>query len=493
MTKRTLETDVCIIGCGPAGITLARELSRPGTRVLIVESGYLEPDPFAQELLSGNGAGPVIKGYQGYLGASRSARVLGSATRWGGYCTPLSAADFQRREWVAGSGWPLCADDLEVFGARAASTLGIPPFDPADTALPESSDPDPGPLVARSYHIPFKPFLLRERFLSLAECPEFRAELGMTAVEIAARSDQVQWVRAMGSDGTELHIEAGIFILAAGAVENARMLMLNAQNITVNEEPLGRYFQEHFHVLAGKARIPSAQKWRDYVWAAPKPLLGYRLLKTLALSDDVQRDEQLLNANFEISAKLLGMREINNSIMTNGPIDADIFVRAEQGPNPESRMTLSDDADKLGRRKVSLHWKTRAQDWDSIVRSVPVVAAEVQRRWGIETKAVIHPEWPWPWAPAAPDQGTWSTWGCHHMGTTRMADDEASGVVDRDCRVYGMSNLFVAGSSVFPTGGFANPTFTIVALSIRLADHVRSVLHEDAHEKSHGSSQPARR
>lgn len=484
MAKHTLQTGVCIIGCGPAGITLARELVRSGTRVLIVESGRLELDHLAQELLRGNAAGPVIKGYQNYLGASRSARVLGSATRWGGYCIPLTAADFQRREWVAASGWPLGSGDLAAFAERAAGTLGIPPFSPADAVLPESSDPDPGPVVARTYHIPFKPFLLRDRFLALAGCPGFRAELGMTAVEIAARDDQVQWVRAMGSDGTELHIEAEIFILAAGAVENARMLMLNATgkrtDITVNEELLGRYFQEHFHVLAGKARIPNARKWQDYLWAAPKPLLGYRLLKTLALSDGVQRGEQLLNANFEITAKLLGMREINNSIMTDGPIEADIFVRAEQGPNPESRMTLSDNVDKFGRRRVNLRWKTSAQDWDSIVRSVPILASEVQRRWGIETKTLIHAEWPWPWAPAAPDQGTWSTWGCHHMGTTRMADDEGSGVVDSDCRVHGMSNLFVAGSSVFPTGGFANPTFTIVALSIRLAEHVSSVLRQPA-------------
>lgn len=449
--------------------------------MLVVESGRLEADPFAQALLKGNATGPVVKGYPNYLGASRSARVLGSATRWGGLCIPLSAGDFQRRDWVAGSGWPLSADDLTVFGAHAADTLGIPVFDDTDTAPPEAADGGaPGLLSSRAYHIPFKPFLLRDRFLALGERPRFHVELGMTAVDFAARNGEVQWLRALGADGSELHVEAKVFVLAAGAVENARILLLSAgdkkASITVNEGVVGRYFQEHFHVLAGKARIPSARTWRDYLWAVPRPLLGYQLLRTLVLSEDVQHRERLLNASFEISAKLLGMREIGNAITADGPIEGDIFVRAEQVPNAESRVSLSDSRDKLGRRRATLQWQPLPQDWDSVVRSVSIAAAEMLSRWKIEARILIDPEWPWPWAPASPDQGTWSTWGCHHMGTTRMARDEASGVVDTDCRVHGMSNLFVAGSSVFPTSGFANPTFTIVTLASRLAAHLSSVL-----------------
>jgi choline dehydrogenase-like flavoprotein len=286
-------------------------------------------------------------------------------------------------------------------------------------------------------------------------------------------------VRALGADGTELHVEAQNFILAAGAIENARMLLLNAgdkkTNITANEGIIGRYFQEHFHVLAGKARIPSATKWRDYLWPAPRPLLGHQVLRTLVLNDDVQRCERLLNTSFEISAKTLSLRDLGNAISTDGPIEGDIFVRAEQTPSPESRVTLSDKMDKLGRRRASLRWQTLDQDWDSIVRSVSILASEMQSRWRVETNILIDREWPWPWAPAPPDHATWSTWGYHHMGTTRMADDDALGVVDSNCRVHGMTNLFVAGSSVFPTSGFANPTFTIVTLSTRLAEHLNSI------------------
>jgi choline dehydrogenase-like flavoprotein len=481
MTRRSLETSVCIIGCGPAGITLARDLVRSGIRTVIVESGNLEVDPFAQALLKGQGTGPVIKGYPNYLSTSRTARVLGSASRWGGYCMPLAPADFQRREWVQQSGWPLTADDLAGFGARAADTLGIPSFEATDTALPESADPELGRLASRAYHIPFKIFLLRDHFMALSEYPGFRAELGMTAMDLLAHNGQVQQVRALGADGSELYIEAQIFILAAGAIENVRILLLNAggkkTNITVNEDMLGRYFQEHFHVLTGKARIPNARNWRDYLWAAPRPLLQYQVLRTLVLNDDVQCCERLLNTNFEISAKFLNMRDLGKAIDADGPIECDIFARAEQAPNPESRVTLGDKMDKLGRRRAHLRWQTLAQDWDSVVKSVSILASEVQSRWRLETKILIDREWPWPWAPAPPDRAPWSTWGYHHMGTTRMADEDALGVVDSNCRVHGMSNLFVAGSSVFPTGGFANPTFTIVTLATRLAEHLSSVLH----------------
>lgn len=306
----------------------------------------------------------------------------------------------------------------------------------------------------------------------------------MTAIDIIARNGQVQRVRALGADGSEMHIEAEIFVLAAGAVENTRMLLLNAgdrkTNITVNERMLGRNFQEHFHVLAAKARIPRARKWRDYLWAAPKPLLKYQVLRTLVLNNEVQRHERLLNASFEVSAKVLGMRELGQAITADGPIECDIFARAEQAPNPESRVTLSDNVDGLGRRRADLRWQPLRQDWDSVATSVSILAAELQSRWRVETKVLIDPQWPWPWAPTSPDRGTWSTWGNHHMGTTRMADDEALGVVDSSCRVHGMSNLFVTGSSVFPTSGFANPTFTIVTLSIRLAQYLTSILRAPA-------------
>jgi len=478
LIKRQLTTDVCIIGCGPAGITIANELIKSGIRTLIIESGGMSADSFAQGLLKGSASGPVIKGYPNYLSISRVAGVLGSASQWGGYCTPLTPIDFQRRDWVPRSGWPFSARTLAPFAARAASTLGISSFESAHDMLPASSRDAIGKLASHPYFYPQKLHGLRDHLLALAGHPCFHLELGTTAVDIGVRDDQVQWLRAVSPDDRECYVEAKAFVLAAGGIENARILLLNSAAIPANEDVLGRYFQEHFHVLAGKARIPNARKWREYLRIAPAPLLGHRMLRTLILREEVQRCQRLLNASIEISAKTLDPRDIQAAIDSDSSIECDIFVRAENAPNPESKVTLGEDLDPLGRRRAELRWQTTAQDWDSLVTSVLAVVAEIEREWCIETAVMIDRDWPWPWAPLPPQaRSWWSTWGNHHMGTTRMAVDPRRGVVDSNCRLHGMSNVFVAGSSVFPTSGFANPTFTIIALSIRLADHIASILH----------------
>jgi choline dehydrogenase-like flavoprotein len=483
MTKQVLQTDVCVVGCGPAGITVAHELVQSGNRVAIVESGRMTPDPFAQAQLKGTAVGPVIKGFRHYLSTSRVAGVFGSASRWGGYCTPLTPIDFESRDWVPQTGWPITAATLKPFEDRAANALGISAFESAVQPLPESCDDSIGRLVSHAYHYPPNLYALRDRLLALVDHPAFRLKLGLTAMDFAASSGQVQWMRALGVDGEELYVEAEVFILAAGGIENAHILLLNSgerkANLANNRSVIGQYFQEHFHVLAGRVRIPNARAWADYIRIAPNPSAGHMTLRTVVINDEVQRKEQLLNASIEISAKALSLHDVETAIDSGGPIECDIFVRSEQAPNPQSRVILGDSLDQLGRQRVDLRWQTCAQDWDSIVKSVDIVVSEMERKWNAQSKIMIDRAWPWPWAPLPPSPVPWHwhTWGNHHMGTTRMSSGDASGVVDSDCQVHGASNLFVAGSSIFPNSGFANPTFTIVALSIRLAEHLISMLN----------------
>jgi choline dehydrogenase-like flavoprotein len=485
LTKRVLQADACVIGCGPAGITVAHELVHSGISVVIVESGQMAPDLFAQAQLKGTAVGPVIKGFRHYLSTSRVAGVFGSASRWGGYCTPLTPIDFEPRDWVPQTGWPITAATLKPFEDRAADALGISRFQSPVQALPKSCDNSIGRLVSHAYHYPPNLYALRDRLLALVDHPAFQLKLGVTAMDFAASSGRVQWMRALEVDGAELYIEAKVFILAAGGIENAHVLLLNSgegkANLTTNRSVIGKYFQEHFHVLAGKARIPNARLWADYIRIAPSPSAGHTILRTMVINDEVQRKEQLLNASVEISAKALNPQDVETAIKSGGPIECDIFVRSEQAPNPQSRVMLGDTLDQLGRQRVDLRWQTVAQDWDSIVKSVNVVVSEMECKWNAQSKIMIDRAWPWPWAPLPPSPipWHWHTWGNHHMGTTRMSSEDASGVVDSNCRVHGTSNLFVAGSSTFPSSGFANPTFTIVALSIRLAEHLASTLHSN--------------
>jgi len=136
---------------------------------------------------------------------------------------------------------------------------------------------------------------------------------------------------------------------------------------------------------------------------------------------------------------------------------------------------LTEERDRLGSPLPHLRWQLLPEDWTSIVRTSELVAAALERDYGAEAEVSVRPDQPWPWPPAGPSDSTLATWGNHHMGTTRMARTPEEGVVDPDCRVFGTENLYVAGSSVFPTGSCANPTFTIVALAHRLALHLSSL------------------
>jgi len=139
----------------------------------------------------------------------------------------------------------------------------------------------------------------------------------------------------------------------------------------------------------------------------------------------------------------------------------ELLLNLEQAPDPDNRVTLDAACDRFGLPKPALHWRWRALDQANLVRLRALVADELERH-GLGRVEV---------ADAPPDPNAH-----HHMGTTRMHDDPRQGVVDADCRVHGTSNVYVAGSSVFTTVGYANPTLTIVALAIRLADHLLAAL-----------------
>ena len=141
-------------------------------------------------------------------------------------------------------------------------------------------------------------------------------------------------------------------------------------------------------------------------------------------------------------------------------------VRLEQTPNPNSRITLSQDLDALGLKRLNLDWRLTELE----KRTVKVLAMTIGSEFGrLNMGRFQLPQW------LVEDGDPGWTGGCHHMGTTRMSDNPKLGVVNSDCRVHGVNNLYVAGSSVFPTSGFVNPTFTIVALALRLVDHLRVV------------------
>jgi choline dehydrogenase-like flavoprotein len=454
-TTRTMKADVCVIGAGPAGITVTHDLVRAGASVVLADSGQLHEDPEAQELNRGVADGPILKGYWRYLLDGRWRGVQGAAAGWGrGFCMPFQAVDFKLRPWITYSGWPLTPDEVAPYETRAAATFGFDPF------APPQRD---GALARISYQFPSDPLLFRAMFAELASGARFDAALGATAVELAARGERVDHVRFACSDGDELRVHADAVVLAAGAIENARLLLLNEPKLPAGSDATGRYFMEHPHLLAGEVEIPDASEWASCT--ADPTREDVVNLDVLALEDERQWNERLQNATVQLRPKEV-------AAPSSGPVTCFLYVRAEQAPNPDSRVMLGERPDRYGVPWPVLHWRLVGRDWNSVVRTTELVVDALRQQHGASGELYIQPDFPWPWTPAGPAETENATWGYHHLGTTRMADNPAEGVVDRNCLVYGTENLYVAGSSVFPTGGAANPTFMIVALAHRLADHL---------------------
>ncbi len=452
-TRRSLSADFCVIGAGPAGVTVAAGLVDAGADVVLVESGGWNDDPDAQMLNLADSEGPIIKHHLRYLRDGRVRQVQGSAAVWGlGWCIPFGPIDFERRDWVPMSAWPANLEELAPYEQRAAATFGFKPF-----TAPEPN----GSLSQIEYHYPPNALLFRAKLVELLTAPNFRLELDATAVEMKVKGDRIESVRCARRSGGELLVKAGTTILAAGGVENARQLLLNEGVLPVSSPMTGRCFMDHPHVAVGTARFP------DTV-----PLLPYfynhgdrQPVQVFVLPDETQRRERLLNT-------MVQLRPAGRYFRAARPVECQLYARAEQAPNLDSRVTLADRVDRFGCRRPYLEWQLRDEDWTSIVRTAELVGAGLRERFGADVSVSITADAPWPMEPANPLTSGDATWGNHHMGTTRMADDPAEGCVDVNCRVHGAENLYLAGSSVFPTGSCANPTFMIVTLAHRLVDHL---------------------
>jgi choline dehydrogenase-like flavoprotein len=200
----------------------------------------------------------------------------------------------------------------------------------------------------------------------------------------------------------------------------------------------------------------------------PEGMQSLRVILKAVKAGDVPDDFQMHLAN--IITDLDDITRVAYRQLTGQNANTAFAVKCwgEPAPNPNSRVTLSPERDRLGKNRVRLDWRLSDIDLFTMKRAQQILAEEFGRVGFGRLKIMpIESEGSWP----SPPFGSW-----HHIGTTRMHTDPKKGVVDSNCRVHGVANLFVAGSSVFPTAGHANPTLTIVALSIRLADHVKNTL-----------------
>lgn len=494
-----IEGDICIVGAGTAGISIALEWMNSPYKVILLEGGGFEYDDQVQDLNGGKTTG------QKYfpLKSSRLRYFGGTTGHWAGMCSPLDHVDFRKRDWVPHSGWPIVKEDLDPFYARAHKTLGLGPYEYSfDYWRKEIPNLNPFPLddkvvwnkmwqfsTARFGNL-YRDTILKARNIHLytyANVVNLEASEGVNSIREAQTRDH---------SGKTHTVRAKHFILACGAIQNARMLLASNKQAPAGlgnqNDVVGRYFMEHLEVSSAELWLTKPFPTDLYNWSYGVT----RASAELAITEETQEQFKILNGTASFaplvfakhvkqrmevwqnedpreSAKNMfaewdragaeaekeGTGSIQRAYMLN--------TRIEQAPNPNSRVTLGSEKDGLGVPRASLNWEFTPLDKRSIRKIYELLGQQmgIAGLGRVKLLEFLRDENNYTF----PDD---TNGGWHHMGTTRMSEDPKKGVVDANCQVHGIQNLHVAGSGCFTTSGAPNPTLTLVSLSIRLSDYV---------------------
>jgi choline dehydrogenase-like flavoprotein len=477
-----ISTDVCIVGAGAAGITMGLELAGSGLRVTVLESGGPEFAEDTQDLYVGENVG------RDYYELDRARlRLLGGSTgHWEGYCLPLDHRDLTVDPTPQLPGWPLDESELSVHYERAHELCQIGPVDyePARWARETGTE-----LVALDGTDVVNGVIRRSpptRFGTeyrdqLTSSPDVEVYLHANVVEILSGGGRVDGVRLAHFGGDTQTVEADVVVLATGGIENPRLLLCSederGRQLGNASDLVGRCFMEHPDVTVGYLLADAGLDLSFYTENLPVDE-GYAR-GILTLSEEVRAARGIGNfvgfidhpppgAEDQIAGLegVAGARELQRLATRRGVTPYRVKVYGEQIPQSASRVRLSADRrDALGMPRVELDWRLDPQDERTLRVGTELLAAGIGAAGLGRLQSRLHQ----PRADIAA-QGSY-----HHMGTTRMSEDPAHGVVDPDGRVHGIDGLYVAGSSVFPSSGFANPTMTLIALALRLAGHLREV------------------
>lgn len=523
-------TDLCIVGSGPAGLAIARSFAGSGVRVLLLESGSLSDDTSVDALSMIENAGAPRVLDQTLV----RNRVFGGSTQtWKGRCTSFAPTDFERRDWVPNSGWPLSFSEVQKFVDEAATFLGLGPnvYDARLFAALGLSAPEPEldrSLVETQFwqfcntfefpygQPPYGPVQIGREFLK-SPAPGVRILLNATVTHLNTNTEGTRLtsleVSSLGGD--QVTVTAKATVLCAGGIENARLLLASnrtiASGVGNTHDNVGRYLMDHLRLEVGDFALEDANVVQDrFDFYRVKSPAGYRAyLLGMVLSRALQEREKLLHcagwveqaphpddpwpALRSLLRKRSGRRLRDLSIVVEqSPIVARGLYRSvlqsrgirhkpgklalmamvEQIPDRNSRITLSSRNDALGMPTSRVDWKVNPREVETIVRTAEIMA-----------KAFAQANLPKPrladWVREHRYQDAPVIDVAHPTGATRMSVEARDGVVDTTCRVHGVEGLYVAGMSVFPTAGHANPTLLLVGLALRLAEHLKTTVFAD--------------
>ena len=506
-----IETDVCVVGAGAAGIAIATEWIGKKHNVVLLESGGFGMDRKNQALYQGENVGiPYFP-----LTACRLRMFGGSTGHWGGACWPIEPEVFSHREWISEDAWPITRDELDPYYIRGHKILGLGPFDYSPEYWSEASHM---PVMDLGDQLKTKLYQSSEPILRFG--PNYRGNvlkarnisgfLGANLSLIKLKDDlaTVDYVEATSFNQKRLKVVAKHYVLACGGVENPRQLLLNnkqqVNGIGNQHDLVGRYFMEHLFLRNSLAVWSNNVDMSFYKGSIAERI---RFRGGIGFSPQVEKEQELLNTWFSVNVNwdppypaIEGMQaslhkerdkdpallDEMQSFISSGakPVASDqpayttLTCIAEQTPSYNSRVLLDQkQEDELGQYRANLDWRVEKSDQQKIIKAHHLLSTEMGKSGKGRLRVDIDEEnVDWSSIESIKQQG--DIYGSyHHMGTTRMSDNPKRGVVDKNCKVHGCNNLYVAGSSVFPTAGFVNPTLTICALAFRLADYIDNQLN----------------
>jgi choline dehydrogenase-like flavoprotein len=523
------EHEICVVGSGIAGILLVMELSRTGKDICMIESGAWTPDDDTQSLYALNNVGyPIRKHYQ-----SRIRYFGGSCNIWAGRAMIYNEIDLLSRPWLDSSGWPVDFAELDRYYASAARYLNLPSYDKLKPASWQAKLSDFEASLIQSANFKTNVSLFAKAPVRFGyKSKYYRAVKNSKNITLYINSNVVNLQlneplsRVVRMDvaclnGVRYTVKPKKVVLACGGLENTRILMASDKQmphgIGNQNGLLGRYYMDHPRAVFGRVKLTRRLKL-DHMLGMP--VRGGKMQLGIALSDKIQAGEGLLNNYlslepgysigsmelYESFVKLMkrllrkgysGKRfDFKNPEMAEVPemiylltpkellphfmyytyykysrIAKNVFTKlthlsivnySEQEAINASRVYLDGEKDKLGMPKLILDWKVSDRSLKSSLRLMHLLDEHFRMHEAGHIEEDLTEIKTLPYTDAS-----------HHLGTTRMSADPKTGVVDANCQVHGVDNLYVAGSSVFPTAGHANPTLTIAAMSLRLADHLK--------------------
>lgn len=538
-----IQSDVVIVGAGPAGITCGHEWVNAGNTVNILESGGEKGEFDTQQLSGGELSGhlyePLDATHVRQVGGTANHLILKLTDKQYGYrYTPLEAIDFEKRDYVANSGWPISKAELDPYYERVQHKCEIGPYNytakywakddfellPFQQNKAETSIFMFGP--TRKFNHDFPQDIYRS--------PNVNIYTHATVTEIICGEDgeSIEMVLVRTFEGKEVYFKAKYFILAANALQTPRLLLNSKRHhpngIGNQYDNVGRYYMDHTLLASGNF-VPHDLKYINKMrFYDMQGINGWSVLGRIMLTEEFKKQEKLLNFaailfpmswnpddlnamsslqalkthlrwHWKEKPKDLGkhlwnlvkgrkrlFRAIYERVHYGVPVlvglgnggwsrsnenekkygRLELLALVEQSPHRDNRVTLSEEKDALGCPKIKVHFEWPEAELDNYVKT------QLHIGQALEDTGLGKYE-----PPKVPISTIKEAQGLHHMmGTTRMSDDPKFGVVDRNCKVFGISNLFVASSSTFTTGGFVNPTLTNIALAVRVADQVKSLL-----------------